>query len=869
MKSKMKYILILCVAFLAAWSAYGQERTLHGIVVDGTDKEPVTGIIVTLCNADNKILRHTGTNSKGEFRISTTAALEGCTLNFAMMGYEKQTVPLAGITAPLRIEMKPAVTDIKEIRIKAPDIGLRNDTLIYDAGKYTAAQDQNIGDVLKRLPGVDVKDNGQIEYQGKPINKLYIEGNDLVGGKHGLATQNISPKDVKSVEVMENHQPIKSLKDIDYSENAAINLKLQEDAKGRWVGTAGLGAGFTPLLAQGSLFGMRIGRGWQGLQNIKANNTGANLGREMTGFSFMDSFGAGSGSLNDYISIGTGSAPLADKRTRFNHSAMFSSNNSRKISDDYKLDIRLNYLAEKLEANNSRVSSYYFEDGTQLDIEDNNSMLSKNHTLNGEVSLEANTDKFYLRNKLSADMDWKDTELAVTGSTPNEQFAKLPSTKIANNFSLVKRTGKNAFTVSSLNQFISKPHSLTVEREGIRQHQTAEASAFYSNTSISYSYGWRKWQLSARAGFTANLRRLESELTGLESEKFPLDNNSSMNYFRGYVLPGLTYRSGSFRATLSLPLNYYHYRFNDSLKDGLARDNDFITSPSLSLNYRISSKWTLYASGNLNKQPVNESNFYTGLIMANFRSLNAGIVDFGNSSGKSVSAGFEYKNPINSWFFNGNVSRSRNTSIYTISEDFIGGGEYIVNTLVPQMNDADAWSARGSVSKGLDRIKGLVALDVNYSDVTSSMIRDGARIPFTSRMLTLAPRVNGRIFKWLSAEYKLSFSRSYMDGVGGNSHTDGYTQSLSLHFYPTQKLNFSITGEHYYNQISATRSKHFVFADISAIYRIKNNWEISLSATNLLNEKEYSYMMLGELSSVRASYAIRPRNIILSTYVRF
>ncbi len=869
MKSSMKYILLLLVSFLAAGNAYGQERILEGIVVDGTDKESVTGVIVTLSNAENKIIRHATTNSKGEFRISTTADLEGCTLNFAMMGYEKHTVPVSGITAPIRVELNPAVTNIKEIRIKAPDISLRNDTLIYDAGKYTAAQDQNIGDVLKRLPGVDVKDNGQIEYQGKPINKLYIEGNDLVGGKHGLATQNISPKDVKSVEVMENHQPIKSLKDIDYSENAAINLKLQDDAKGRWVGTAGIGVGVTPLLAQGSLFGMRIGKGWQGLQNIKANNTGTNLGREMSNFSFMDSFGAGSGNLSDYISIGTGSAPLADKRTRFNHSAMFSSNNSRKISDDYKLDIRLNYLAEKLEANNSRVSSYFFEDGTQLDIEDNNSMLSKNHTLNGEVAVEANTDKYYLRNRLSADMEWKDTELAVTGTTPNDQFAKLPSTKIANNFSLVKRTGKNAFTISSLNQFISKPHSLSVERVGARQHQTATASAFYSNTSISYSYGWRKWQLSARAGFTANLRRLESELTGLESEKFPLENNSSMNYLQWYVLPAITYRSGSFRATLNIPLNYYNYRFNDRLGGGLVTDNDFITAPSLSLNYRISSKWTLYASGNIRKQPVDESNFYTGLIMANFRSLNAGIVDFGNSSAKSVSAGFEYKNPINSWFFNGNVTRSRNTSIYTVSEDFIGGGEYIVNTLVPQANDMDVWSARGSVSKGLDRIKGLLALDVNYSDVTSSMIRDGVLIPFTSRTLSLAPRLNGLIFKWLSAEYKLSFSRSYMDGAGGNSHTDGYTQSLSLHFYPTKKLNFSISGEHYYNQISPTRSKHFLFVDISAIYRIKSNWEISLSATNLLNEKEYSYMMLGELSSVRASYAIRPRNIILSTYIRF
>lgn len=869
MKNGAKYFLVSFVMLLSGSFLYAQEKALYGTVSDNQDKKPVPGVIVTLRNSDNKIIRHTATNSEGEFRIVTTAKLEGHTLNFSMMGYETLTVPATDMDGAAKIEMAPAVTNIREVRIKAPDIGMRNDTLIYDAAKYTAAHDRTIGDVLKKLPGVEVKESGQVEYQGKPINKLYIEGNDIVGGRHGLATQNISPKDVKSVEVMENHQPIKSLKDIDYSENAALNLKLHEDAKGRWVGTVGIGGGFSPLLAQGSLFGMRIGRGWQGMQNLKANNTGQNLGREMSNFSFGDSFGAGTGSLDDYINIGTGSAPLADKRTRFNHSAMFSSNNSRKISEDYKLDLRLNYLAEKLEADNSRNTTYYFEDGSELSIDDTNSMISMSHNLNGEFGLEANTDNFYLRNKLSANMDWKDTDMTVTGSTPNVQSAALPSLKVDNNFSLVKRTGKNAFTVSSVNQYLSKSHSLAVEREGIQQHQTTDASLFYSNTSISYSVGWRRWQLGARAGFTANLRRLESELTGLESEEFPLLNNSSMNYLRGYALPSLTYRAGSFRATLSLPLNYYNYRFNDRLGEGITTGNDFIISPSLSLNYKVSPKWTLFASGNISKSPVSEGNFYTGLIMSNFRSLSTGIIDFGNGSGKSANAGFEYKNPINSLFFNGSVSRSRNTSVYTSSQTFLGDGDYIASSLVPQRNETDAWSARGSVSKGIDRIKGLVALEVSYNDISSSMIRDGVRTPFTSRTLSVAPRLSGKIFKWCNAEYKMSYSRSFMGGSGGDSHTDTYTQSLSLHFYPTRKLNFSVTGEHYYNQISATRSKHFVFADISAIYRIKNNWEVSLSATNLLDQKEYSYMLLGDLSSMRASYRIRPRNVILSTYIRF
>jgi hypothetical protein len=54
----------------------------------------------------------------------------------------------------------------------------------------------------------------------------------LLQGRYGLATNNISAKDVAIVQIMENHQPIKALKDRSFSDQAAINLKLKDAAKG-------------------------------------------------------------------------------------------------------------------------------------------------------------------------------------------------------------------------------------------------------------------------------------------------------------------------------------------------------------------------------------------------------------------------------------------------------------------------------------------------------------------------------------------------------------------------------------------------------------------------------------------------------------
>lgn len=81
---------------------------------------------------------------------------------------------------------------------------------------FAQRQDRTIGDVLKRMPGIDVSNNGKIQYQGIDINKFYIEGNDLLGGKYGIATNGISYDDIGAVEVMENHQPMQVLRGLSF-----------------------------------------------------------------------------------------------------------------------------------------------------------------------------------------------------------------------------------------------------------------------------------------------------------------------------------------------------------------------------------------------------------------------------------------------------------------------------------------------------------------------------------------------------------------------------------------------------------------------------------------------------------------------------
>ncbi|MCD8032279.1 MAG: TonB-dependent receptor [Bacteroides sp.] len=196
----------------------------------------------------NRIIKYTQTSADGKFRLTFPQFPEEHILHVSILGYAPQSVALLRQQTVYNIRLQEQVTALKEVVIKAPSIHEKGDTIQYMVSRFADVQDRSLADVLKKMPGIEVEKSGAIKYNGVSINKFYIEGHDMLGGQYGLATNNIQQKDVGSVEVLQNHQPIKALEDLSFSQNPAINIRLKEDARSRWTGTAKLGLGASPLL---------------------------------------------------------------------------------------------------------------------------------------------------------------------------------------------------------------------------------------------------------------------------------------------------------------------------------------------------------------------------------------------------------------------------------------------------------------------------------------------------------------------------------------------------------------------------------------------------------------------------------------------
>ena len=99
--------------------------------------------------------------------------------------------------------------DAVELVYEMP-VSVKGDTLIYNADSFKNGTERKLEDVLKKLPGVEINDDGQVEVEGKVVSKVMVEGKDFFDGDTKLATKNIPANAVDKVQVLKNFSEVVS-----------------------------------------------------------------------------------------------------------------------------------------------------------------------------------------------------------------------------------------------------------------------------------------------------------------------------------------------------------------------------------------------------------------------------------------------------------------------------------------------------------------------------------------------------------------------------------------------------------------------------------------------------------------------------------
>ena len=858
----MKQIFTIILLLLTTTSSGFAQVNVSGTVRGRNDNEPLVGATIILRNAAGKISKYSSTGADGSFNIATGTSAE-CRLEVSAMSYARRSIALDSVTYPLTILLDAANFELKEVAIKAERIREQGDTVTYNVGSFAQTQDRSIGDVLKRMPGIDVQKSGKIQYQGSDINKFYIEGSDLLGGKYGIATNGISHEDVGAVEVMENHQPMQVLSGISFSDKAAINLKLKNKAKATWSlhGNAGAGYSWQPdgAIWDGELFAMAMMPSFQNITTLKANNTGEDLTLHTTDFF---SSGRGTG-LSRYIGVAMPDVPsLNQKRTLFNRSALISTNSLWKLHNG-EFKAQIDYAYNHISSNAKAVTTYFLNDGNRVVTEDRYGQ-ERSHSLSGKFIYEMNQKTTFINNTLQTNIDWDNLRMSMTGSLPNDQTATLPDYYVANKFKMIKRfNGKHLITLESSNEWESLPQTLNVLSEGANRRQNISDHAFFTDERAAYAFTFKGITLSLEGGVKGYIRSLNTDMSGIPDIAPGLHNAINTNYLNVYVTPKFEYWVKRINITLNMPVSFAHYTFNDAI----ANRSELYVSPSLSLNWKPNNRCSLTLRGGSGRAPMNLNLIHPEPIMTDYRSLNSGIDDFYTSTSQNISANISYKHTRHGLFANAMAMHSWSHLPYTMIQQLYG--DYVTHGYAAAHSSSRRFMAMANISKTLDFMRGSAKLNGSFSRNSSRLISEGTPVASASTSWIIGAKINGSPLRWLSVDYTLSLasSRLTMNGFSA-SWLSRIENELLINVMPHQKWEWHISGEHYRNEITSNQFKNVVMLDTKIIYKLNRRIELSAHLTNLFNHRTYSYTTYNQLSSFESQRQLRGRELLLSIMIK-
>ena len=254
----MKYIFFLATLFVTTISV--AQVSFTGVIKDSIGQPLELANIVAINKATNKMDAYAITNDKGKFKLSLEAN-STYNVQVSYIGMKTKTEEISTQENSLVKDFslfEDSALDEVELTYEMP-VTISGDTLIYNADSFKSGTERKLEDVLKKLPGVEVNDDGEIEVEGKKVGKVMVEGKDFFDGDSKLATKNIPADAVDKVQVLKNYSEVGQLGGVtNNQDNIAINIKLKEGKKNFWFGTVTAGAGVATnqdlYLAQPKLF---------------------------------------------------------------------------------------------------------------------------------------------------------------------------------------------------------------------------------------------------------------------------------------------------------------------------------------------------------------------------------------------------------------------------------------------------------------------------------------------------------------------------------------------------------------------------------------------------------------------------------------
>jgi hypothetical protein len=889
--NKICWAILIAGLLLFTVGSNAVAQIIYTGVVHSKAHIPMENAAVSIVKSDSlTVIRYTLTNTTGHFEISCPAAADQQYIKISAYGFRTYIAAIHPENRNLQIQLQEQTTTLKEVNIiKQVPLVKKGDTLNYDVKTFSKGQDRVIGDVIRNLPGIKINPDGQIIYNGRAINKFYIEGDDLLDNKYNLASNAIPADAVEKVQILEDHQPVNALRDIVKSNNAALNLKLKKSARVKVFGVAETGIGIPDAYHINADL-MLFKDNFKTLNKLSFNSTGVDLSYNLKSHSLEDLFNSFDLPLNgQQISARSiPDPPIPQNRWLLNKSGLLTGNTLLKLGKDKSLRINAWYLPSQTNQSYNAETRYTLPDSSYQQYE-NQRIKITGKEMYGSLDYKANKKKFYLEDKL--DFELKDEALngiLQTERTSALQISDVNKNKLENNFRLVK-TISNQYILElfSKSGYINAPEELFVI-PGIYENlfnqnlpyqwsqQGINKKAVYSRNSASLRIGSARIKQHYEFGYHLEAVNLRSGTSLRDAENKDIQLNDTyrndLKWRSGQTkfTAGYTYTLKNLSISTSLPLNYRNIGSADRVRQQDTSIIKMVFEPALNLKMVLSPKQSLQLGINRAVNFGKPEDMLSGYVIRNYRTIQQNSFILNEGKQYSGNIFYSYREPVKIFFTSLGATYSRGSNNTMISSVVQGDGLVKTDRILFD-NINERLTAMGNISKYLFDWKSTIRLGVNWSRFKESQIQNNFVIPVSNQSINFELELDAKLSERFNFNYSGAYqvSRTMRQDASADlsNRVSSATQKLNITYFIKQEFYVECYNEYRLLQSFQTRGNVF-FNDLKVQYSLpKTKTDIGLLLSNTFNKKSYLYESLDFTSSVIQTYQLRPRTVFLN--VRF
>ncbi len=850
-----KKLFILFFLFFSSYS-YSQN-ILKGRVIDESGN-PIELTTVVLLNPNDSTLKHFGvTNKDGYYQIKAVKN-DSYLLQFSYVGMEISTDMITiDRNSPSDLGDKKMVpSSLEEIIIVAEIIPMqfKEDTLEYNTKAFTTRPGASVEELLKKLPGIEVDESGNIKAQGEDVTKVLVDGKEFFGNDPKIAVKNLSAEALDKVQVFDKKSEEAEFSGIDDGvRDKTINLLLNEKHKNGYFGEikAGYGSNDT-YKADGKIyrFSKTVQSAFLGMSN-NVNEFGfTHRGDNQYGQQIKGLNTSYAGGLNLSYSNGKTNRYFLSYLKNSNKKDLLETTESENFVEGniYYQDQEVDEM-EKNKPNN-------IDFGIRHNFDKNNRLIVDGDLTNAKNTLErlvnTNTELNSSKvNNLINDSENIGDELSF--GTRISYISKLKGDKLQFKITTnldYEKDESNLDWINDITIFYSE--NIIVRNTSFHRNNFTEVNSFRTSPAIVVQLN-KLWSVDGGV----RISKTNRELSRIEASVSPNNEvDNSFEFKTNYVRPFLSFRRVTNKVYANISFEFHNMNMEKLLNessDGIMKysyflprfyyRNNYASGRKLDISYR-----TNYSLPSLNQlfpiqNNINQLNVYKGNIHLKPQynhSLRLTWTVFDQFSFTSfyVSLRGNYSKDYISWSQSVDDKFIRTTTPINVDGMYNFTSRIDFSTplrklgLDLNLNSVESWNENKVIINLLDTNNDGV---IDFKDIglenTNTTLSHSIRLSFENRNRDKW-RVN------FGGKYTITDTKfSIADRENYNQNSLGYFSSLG--YTPSKKWNFDIKADvTNYSSQSFDESVNIptMGASFSYFFREAEKASITLSAYDLLNK---------------------------------